>query len=86
MQQRTNAFTQTAVDTFVSIDQRIIEAFFVWCHSDAGGHAATGTGSAAAAVGFVAQGEHIVVERAEFLFEGTLFPGYFRLPGLIFFA
>ena len=36
VQQRTNAFTQTAVDTFVSIDQRIIEAFFVWCHSDAG--------------------------------------------------
>ena len=26
MQQRTNAFTQTAVDTFVSIDQRIIRA------------------------------------------------------------
>ena len=58
VQQRTNAFTQTAVDTFVSIDQRIIEAFFVWCHSDAGGHAATGTGSAAAAVGFVGNSNH----------------------------
>lgn len=58
VQQRANALTQTAVDAFTGIDDRVTEAFFIRSHGDAGGYAATGTGSAAAAVSFAGNGNH----------------------------
>ena len=86
MQSGADAFAQAASGAGVRIRHGVAEPFGVFRHADALRGTPLRTGSAAAAVAFVAQGEHIVVERAEFLFEGTLFPGYFRLPGLIFFC